>query len=304
MLVQPQITSISNYHLVMRQPTATSTDVGLFGPDSMTWRIHAHPAMLIGGLRSLLVQALNPLTMAGVAQHSNYKQDSWGRLMRTTDYVMTTTYGDTAAAERSVKKVKAIHDRVKGVDDVTGLPYSANDPELLLWVHNAEVDAFLAAYRAYGPRISDADADRYVSEMARLAEMFEIPAHEIPRSFAELRDYMEAQELMPTEAARDAMKFIMFPPVPWPGGRLPDVPGARLFLIPGRAAYSVYSLATIAILPKEVRRAYRLPWVPLTPILKASVFTLSHTMRVVFKPPPPVQKAIERQRRLQEGSAA
>lgn len=130
-------------------------DAGLFGPGSITWRIHAHPAMLIGGLRSLIVQALNPLSMAGVAQHSNYKDDSWGRLMRTTDYVMTTTYGDTAAAERQVKIVKTIHERVKGVDGFTGLPYSANDPKLLLWVHCSQIDAFIAAYRAYGPRISD-----------------------------------------------------------------------------------------------------------------------------------------------------
>ncbi len=260
--------------------------------------------MLIGGLRSLLVQALNPLTMAGVAQHSNYKQDSWGRLMRTTDYVMTTTYGNTVAAERAVKRVKSIHDRVKGVDEVTGLPYSANDPELLLWVHNAEVDAFLAAYRAYGPRLSDADADRYVAEMARLAELFDIPADVVPRTFGELNEYMEAQDIMATEAARDAMKFILFPPVPWPGGRLPDVPGARLFLIPGRAGWSLYSLATIAILPKRVRREYRLPWVPMTPVLKASVFAMTRTMRLVFRPPPPVQKAIERQRKLEEGDAA
>ena len=288
--------------MVTNRPS-TATDLGLFGPDSVTWKVHAHPAMLIGGLRSLLVQALNPLTMAGVAQHSNYKEDSWGRLMRTTDYVMTTTYGPTAEAEKSVKRVKAIHERVKGYDPVTGQNYEANDPELLLWVHCAEVDAFLAAYRAYGPRASDSEADRYVAEMARLAELFDIPADAIPRSFADLNDYMEAQDLLGTDDARDAMKFILFPPVPWPGP-LPDVPGAKLFLIPGRAAYSVYSLATIAILPTRVRRAYRLPWVPMTPVLQASVFALSRTMRYVFKPPPPVQKAIARQRELQEGSAA
>ena len=289
---------------MVQQPSPVRDDLGLFGPGSMTWRVHAHPSMLIGGLRSLLVQALNPLTMAGVAQHSNYKEDSWGRLMRTTDYVMTTTYGSTAEAEKSVRRVKAIHERVKGYDDVTGAHYSANDPELLLWVHCAEVDAFIATYRAYGPRISDAESDRYVAEMARLAELFDIPADVIPRTLGDLTDYMESQEPLATEAARDAMKFILFPPVPWPGGRLPAVPGARLFLIPGRAAYSVFSLATIAILPREVRRAYRLPWVPLTPVLKASVFTTSQTMRLLFRPPPPVQKAIERQRALEEGSAA
>jgi len=279
-------------------------DPGLFGPGSMTWRIHGHPAMLIGGLRSLLVQALNPLAMAGVAQHSNYKENPWGRLMRTTDYVMTTTYGDTAAAEEAVDRVKAIHDHVNGVDEVTGLPYSANDPELLLWVHCAEIDAFLAAYRAFGPRISGEEADRYVSEMAQIGELFDIPSETIPRSEKELIDYMDSQELMGTPAAKDAMRFILFPPVPWPGGRLPKVPGKRLLLIPGRAGYSLYSLATIAILPKRVRRAYRLPWVPVTPLLRGSVFALSRTMRLLFPPPPPVQAAIARQKELENHWAA
>jgi uncharacterized protein (DUF2236 family) len=278
-------------------------DVGLFGPGSMTWRIHAHPAMLIGGLRSLLVQALDARTMAGVAQHSNYKADPWRRLRGTTDYVMTTTYGDTAAAKKSVAKVKAIHERITGVDDVTGLPYDANDPELLLWVHNAEVDSFLAAYRAFGPRTTEEDADRYVSEMACLAELFEIPSGTIPRSVAELNDYMEEKEIMLTDAARDTMRFILYPPVPWWGGKLPEIPGRKLLLIPGRAGWSIYSLATIAILPKRFRRAYKLPWVPLTPVLKASVFALSRTMRRLFPPPPAIQNAMERQRELEAGAA-
>jgi uncharacterized protein (DUF2236 family) len=279
-------------------------DPGLFGPGSMTWRVHGHPTMLIGGLRSLLVQALNPLAMAGVAQHSNYKENPWGRLMRTTDYVMTTTYGDTAAAHEAVAKVQAIHERVNGVDEVTGLPYSANDPDLLLWVHCAEVDSFLAAYKAFGPRLEQEDADRYVSEMARLGELFGIPAEALPRSEAELDDYMDSQELDGTPAAKDAMRFILFPPLPWPGGRLPQVPAKRLLLIPGRAGYSLYSLATIAILPQRVRRAYRLPWVPVTPLLKASVFALTRTMRFVFPPPPPIQAALARQKELRDHRAA
>jgi hypothetical protein len=109
---------------------------------------------------------------------------------------------------------------------------------------------------------------------------------------------------MGTPAAKDAMRFILFPPVPWPGGRLPKVPGKRLLLIPGRAGYSLYSLATIAILPKRVRRAYRLPWVPVTPLLRGSVFALSRTMRLLFPPPPPVQAAIARQKELENHWAA
>lgn len=241
--------------------------------------------------------------MAGVAQHSNYKDDPWRRLMGTTDYVMTTTYGDTVAAKKSVAKVKAIHDRITGVDDVTGLPYSANDPQLLLWVHNAEVDSFLAAYRAFGPSISEDDADRYVAEMARLAELFGVPSDDIPRSVTALNEYIDDKEIMITEAAKDTMRFILYPPVPWWGGKLPDVPGGKLLLIPGRAGWSVYSLATLAILPRRLRRAYRLPWVPLTPMLKASVFALSRTMRRLFPPPPTVQNAMERQRELESGAA-
>ena len=279
-----------------------SDDTGLFGPGSMAWEIHTHPCMLIGGLRSLLVQALNPLAMAGVAQHSNYKEDPWGRLVNTTDYVMTTTYGDTDSAMRSIARVKAIHSRVRGVDDVTGLAYSADQPELLLWVHCAQVDSFLAAYRAYGPRVSEDDADRYVLEMARIAELFDIPTADIPRTNAELGNYMGSEEIVASSYAKEAMRFILFPPVPWPGGELPKIPGRKLLLIPGRAGYSVYSLATVAITPARIRRAYGLPWVPLTPFLKASVFAMTRTMRRVAPPPPTVQRALARRREF-EGAA-
>src|SRR5687768_9557676 len=116
-----------------------SGDPGLFGPGSVAWRIQADPSSLIGGVRALLIQALNPQTMAAVAQHSNYKSDPWKRLMGTTDYVITTTFGDTAAAHAAVARVRAIHDAISGIDDVTGLSYRASDPELLLWVHAVEV---------------------------------------------------------------------------------------------------------------------------------------------------------------------
>src|SRR4051794_41750528 len=95
-------------------------DPGLFGPDSVTWRVHAAPSMLVGGLRALLVQALQPLAMAGVDQHSDYHDDPWGRLRRTTEYVLTTTYGDTATAEHAGAVVRAVHRHVRGVDVFTG----------------------------------------------------------------------------------------------------------------------------------------------------------------------------------------
>src|SRR5256885_8630678 len=114
----------------------TSGDPGLFGPDSVTWRVHAAPSMLIGGLRALLVQALHPLAMAGVHQHSDYRDNPWGRLRRTSEYVLITTYGDTETAARAGAVVRAVHRRISGVDPVTGRAYRADDPELLAWIHN------------------------------------------------------------------------------------------------------------------------------------------------------------------------
>src|SRR3954454_24417387 len=138
---------------------------GMFDPDSVTWRVHADPAMLIGGMRALLVQALHPLAMAGVEQHSDYRADPWGRLQRTVECVMTTTYGTEEEARQAGRVVQAIHKRVRGTDPVTGKTYSAEDPDLLVRVHAVEVPSFLIAYRRYGSgRFTDHDADRYVAE--------------------------------------------------------------------------------------------------------------------------------------------
>src|SRR5437588_11467794 len=101
---------------------------GMFDPDSMTWRVHADPAMLIGGMRALLIQALHPLAMAGVQQHSDYKADPWGRLQRTADYVLTTTYGSRREAEAAGALVQAVHRHVHGVDPVTNPPSRPDDP--------------------------------------------------------------------------------------------------------------------------------------------------------------------------------
>jgi uncharacterized protein (DUF2236 family) len=269
-------------------------DEGLFGPGSVTWRIHTHPCMLIGGLRSLLVQALNPLAMAGVEQHSNYKDDPWSRLMATSDFITTTTFGPTEAAYAAIEKVRTIHRFVNGIDDVTGRPYSAEDPELLLWVHAAEVDSFLAGYRTYGGRLSDADADRYVAEMAVVAELLGARPGELPRTVAALKSYLDGAELIATPAAKEAMRFVLYPPSPWPGGHLPSGPIGQLMRIPGRAGYSTFSLATIAILPGRVRRSYRLPPIPVTPPLKLAVTGLTKAMNFVFAPPPGIVAARER----------
>ena len=135
-------------------------DEGFFGPASVTWRMSADLALPVAGLRSLLMQALHPLAMAGVDQHSGWRRDPVGRLAATSAYLTTVTFGDQAAAMRAAARVQRIHARVRGTDAVTGRPYAAGDPALLLWVHASLVDSALAAGGLVGISLSAADSDR------------------------------------------------------------------------------------------------------------------------------------------------
>ncbi|MBU6329512.1 MAG: DUF2236 domain-containing protein [Acidobacteria bacterium] len=221
-------------------------DPGLFGPDSVTWRVHSDGAMLIAGIRALLLQIMHPLAMAGVADHSDYRHHPEARLARTSQFVATTTFGTTEQAHEAVGIVKRVHARVVG-HAPDGRPYAASDPHLISWVHHAEVDSFLAAYQRYGARpLTDAEADRYVAEMAIICELLdgEPPA----RSVAELRQYFAAiaPELQVGQQGRDAARWLLFPPVP----------------LAVRPAYAVLAPAAIGLLPAETRRALRLPLLP------------------------------------------
>lgn len=151
-------------------PRCNDPDEAYFALDSVARVIHGDlPPMIAGGLASLFVQMLHPHTMAGVAQHSRYREDPSGRLLQTANFIGFTTYGTKHEAYASIERVLAVHEAVRGVAD-DGVPYYANDPHLLLWVHCAETSMFLSAYRRFGRvALSDADADHYVLEMATLA---------------------------------------------------------------------------------------------------------------------------------------
>ena len=255
-------------------------DVGLFGPDSVAWRLHADPSMLVGAMRALLVQALEPRAMAGVVQHSDYKADPWGRLNRTVRFVLDTTYGDTRQAEAACEAVRRIHDRIHGVDPVTGRTYSAHDPDLLLWIHAVEVHSAVFSYRSYAGRLSDADADRYVDEMVCVAELLGLPATLAPRSLGELRDYLHGVEgLELTPGARESMRLILAPPMP--------LPLRPLWVLPASAA--------IASLPRFARRLYGLPWFePATPSVRAAIFGLTRFLNVLPIEAPEIRDAKHR----------
>ena len=119
-----------------------------FAPDAPICRVQGHAAMYPGGIRALLLQSLHPLAMAGVGEHSGYRDDPWGRLQRTSEFLAMTTFGPVDSAERMIDKINRIHEMVSGTDR-QGRPYSATDPHLLEWVHVAEIDSFLTAHQRY-----------------------------------------------------------------------------------------------------------------------------------------------------------
>jgi uncharacterized protein (DUF2236 family) len=188
-------------------------DDGLFGPRSIVWRVHRDRSFALAGIRSLMVQALHPLAMAGVAQHSNWQQDPMGRMAATSGYILAVTYGDTASAQQAGSRVRSIHRHVNGTDTVTGLEYRASDPGLLLWIHAAMVDSIVHIVQRYGRMLDAADADRYVAEMVRFAGLVGVPVEDVPASVAALQEYMESVEpLLATPAAIDAIAVVLDPP--------------------------------------------------------------------------------------------
>ncbi len=251
-------------------------DPGLFGPGSVAWRVLADPSMLLAGMRGLLIQALHPLAMAGVDQHSDYKVDPWGRLQRTVEYVVTTTFGDTAAAEQMGARVRAVHERVVGVDPHTGQPYRAGDPDLLAWVHNVEVHSFVAAYRRYGGWLSDGDADRFVAEMTRVAPLVGLPADAVPSTLDDLRAVLRASHLEMTTAARAGARTILSPPLP----------------LAARPRYGVAVAGAVSLLPRKVRAAYGFTWfAPANLAVRPALFGLLRALNVALPDPVPLRQA-------------
>jgi uncharacterized protein (DUF2236 family) len=192
---------------------ADPADEGFFGPASVTWRLSADLSGPVAGLRSLLVQALHPLAMAGVDSHSDWRGDPGGRIASTSAYLATISYGDRAAAERAAARVRRIHETVRGTDTVTGRPYAADDPDLLLWVHAALVDSSLAAAELFGQSLSAPDADRYVAEMTAAAELVGVPAGMAPGCVAELAAYLDGVRpaLVKTPAAAESVNYLLSP---------------------------------------------------------------------------------------------
>ena len=243
----------------------TDPDPGLFGPESVTWQVHADPSMALAGLRALLLQAVHPLAMAGVAQHSDFRRDPWGRLFRTAEYVGVTTYGTGREARIAAAKVRGIHARLSGVEPESGTPYRVDDPELLLWVHCVEVESFLSTALRCGLRLSREDQDRYYGEQTLQASLVGLDPDDVPATVDEVAQYFRdvQPQLRVTAEARRAALFVLWPPMP----ALVQVG------TPARPAWSALAAAAAAMLPRWARRLYALPGIPTTDLAATAAGT-------------------------------
>jgi uncharacterized protein (DUF2236 family) len=231
--------------------------LGFFGPGSVTWRVHSDPTFSVGGLRALLLQALHPVAMDGVARFSGgFKDQPWPRLIRTAAYVDTLTFGTRTEAVRAAARVRGIHARLGGVEETTGRAYRVDDPDLLLWVHCCEVDSLLTVARRAGLPMTDADADRYVLEQGTAAGLIGLPPDGVPASVGELAAYFDRVRpvLAVTPAARDAYRLILLPPMAtW-----------VRYLTPAQPAWGGLASLAVALLPQWARRMFSLPGLGVT----------------------------------------
>jgi uncharacterized protein (DUF2236 family) len=220
-------------------------DHGLFGPGSPTWAVWSHPALVVAGGRAAIVQMFHPPTAAGVVQHSLYRGDFHGRLRRTAHYVATVALGDARSAIEASERLRRVHERVAGIEPLSGRPYRASDPANQLWVHVTGWHSALYAYERYGPgRLSPQEEARYWRECGIAAELQDLERSEVPCSRAAVRDeYFESMRpgLRVSEPARAVMHSLLPPPVSWELARI-------MPLLP------LLSAATVATIPRHMRR--------------------------------------------------
>ncbi|MBT2549264.1 oxygenase MpaB family protein [Arthrobacter sp. ISL-65] len=196
---------------------AQGDDPGYFLPGSAVWAVHGGVPTIVGGIRSLLMQTLHPAVLAGVHDHSNFREDTLGRLARTTAWIHAVTYGSTAEARAAIERVVRLHGSVSGkyVDgDGTLQKYSANDPELLRWVHITFTDSFLRTHELWdGPIPGGPDA--YVREWAQAGKLMgvESPPESKAALVRELAEWSAAGTLRCDERVAETVAFIRNPPL-------------------------------------------------------------------------------------------
>lgn len=273
------------------------SDAGLFGPDSVTWRVNREGVLLLGGGTAIILQLAHPLVAAGVAQHSNYREEPWARLYRTLDMTTKIMFGPTALAEDTARKLRHVHGLVRGVTTESagrfraGTPYDSRTPDLRMWVHATLVHVSLDVYTRYIGTLSIAERQRYYEEQMLLAEKFGVPRSEQPPSYSEFYEYfndmLASDSIAVTDALLDVVDATLNPPLP----------------LVARPLVEALNLATVGMLPPALRAELDLPWGSNRQrLFDASQLVLSRALPVLpglFRQFPPARSAAKRVRGLQ-----
>jgi uncharacterized protein (DUF2236 family) len=262
-------------------------DLGLFGPESVTWRIHTDPVMWVAAFYALSVQSLHPPSMWGTYQHSVLfdRPQALARLFRTADFVAVRTFGDAAAVAEAGRRVRGIHARLRGRNPETGAEFRIDDPENLRWVHCGEIVAYLRVAQRAGVPLTDADADAYVAEQRRAAQVVGLDPATVPGSVAELDAYFARMqpELRLTREARAGMRLWANTPAP-----------PRLAAL--KVVYPAFAALSLLLLPGWARRLYGLPEV--SPALDAAATAALRAVRLVMLATPHRYRGTDTQMRL------
>jgi uncharacterized protein (DUF2236 family) len=256
-----------------RTPPAASVpdDLGLFGPDSVTWRVHAEPILWLAGFRALLLQMLMPKALAGVLQNSRFREDPWGRLFHTARFYGEAVYGTTATAQAAGARVRGIHARMTGFDAESGTTFRVDEPDLLAWVYVTATESFCHTAQRAGLGLSAAEVDRYYEEQTAVAGLVGMDTRTVPRSAADIRDYYASVRpgLVADADARSTARYLALPSFPYGLGWTPVRP-----LWIGVAGYA------FSLLPPWARRLYGAPGLPTTDLTATlTARTLRTTLR-------------------------
>lgn len=269
-------------------------DHGLFGPESVTWRVNRQAVLLLGGGRALLLQVAHPSVGAGVEQHSGYREDPWGRLFRTLDVTGRIVFGDTETAAEASRQLAGVHRHVRGtVADgrTAGADYDAADHDLLLWVWATLVEGALLMYTRYVRPLKVADVERYYEEQKRFLVACGAPAETAPPTFPDFMayvDHMVEDVLEVTPAAREVAHSVLRP---------------RQLPLPLRPVFDALNLATVGLLPANLRADYGLGWGPQRErLLAASTTVVRRLMPVLPSLVREMPSARSANRRLREVS--
>ena len=224
-----------------------ASDHGFFGPGSLGWRVDREVVVLAGATAAFLLQLADPAVAAGVAQHSNFREDPYGRLRRTLSSTFSVAFGSTVRAHGAIEHLNAIHRSVKGTIPEGGAGYHALDPVLLLWVHATLIDTAIRIYDRYVDPLTVEEMDAYLRESRPVAVRLGVSDDLFPDTLDQLRVWMAERIsrglVQVTPTARSLSESVLYP------SRFPP-----------RFVWTAAHLMSFSVLPPEILRAYGIPW--------------------------------------------